>query len=205
MEAITHALPDARVIYINDGSEDQTLDILKKHARPTDLVLTKENGGKGSAIRLGIEHANADFTVIQDADLEYDPMDITDLLRTAEAHPNTIVFGSRFLKPNPNIYPLFLLGNKTLTWILNLLFCAKLTDSYTCYKLFPTHLLRQLNLKAHGFELEAELACIPLKAKMTILERPVSYHPRSFAEGKKIGWKDAVRGIATMLRIRVGR
>ncbi len=202
MEALTHALPESRIIYVDDGSEDRTLEILQKHAREQDQVLTKENGGKGSAIRMAIAVADAEYCIIQDADLEYDPSEIGSMLAVAIAHPAVIVFGSRFLKPNPNIYPLFLLGNKTLTWILNLLFCGKLSDSYTCYKLFPTPVLKSLDLKANGFELEAELAALPLKAGRKIIECPISYHPRSFAEGKKIGWKDAVRGILTMLRVR---
>lgn len=204
MEALNHALPEAQVVYIDDGSEDRSLAILRKYVRPSDTVLTKENGGKGSAIRLGIAHATGDYCVIQDADLEYDPIEIRSLLAKATEQPGTVVFGSRFLKPNPNIYPLYLLGNKTLTWILNLLFCGHLTDAYTCYKLFPTKLLKELPLTARGFELEAELAALPLKRKWTIVEHPISYHPRTFSEGKKINWKDAVKGIRAMLQIRFG-
>lgn len=205
MDAIVHALPESRIIYVDDGSSDRTLEILRKHARPTDTVLTKENGGKGSAIRMAIAKSDAEYSIIQDADLEYDPSEIRDLLKTAESHPGQVVFGSRFMRPNPNIYPLYLLGNKTLTMILNLLFGARLTDSYTCYKLFPTKLLKSLHLQANGFELEAELTALPLKAGYSIIEHPISYRPRSFAEGKKIGWRDAVSGIWTMLRIRFGQ
>ncbi len=205
MDAIVHALPESRVIYVDDGSSDRTLEILRRHARPTDTVLTKENGGKGSAIRMAITKSDADYCIIQDADLEYDPSEIRDLLKTAEAHPGQVVFGSRFMRANPNIYPLFLLGNKTLTMILNLLFGGKLTDAYTCYKLFPTDFLKSLNLQADGFELDAEVTSLTLRYGRTIIERPISYRPRSFAEGKKIGWRDAVSGMLTMLRIRFGQ
>ncbi len=204
MDALSGAVPDAEIIYINDGSKDNSLELLENHARPQDQVLNKENGGKGSAIRLGIEKATGDYCVIQDADLEYDPREILRLLDAAMKKPGTIVFGSRFLQPNPNIYPLYLMGNKTLTIVINALFCAHITDSYTCYKLFPTDVLKKFPLKSRGFELEAELTAYPLKMKMKIHEEPITYHPRTFAEGKKINWKDAVKGILTMLRIRFG-
>jgi glycosyltransferase involved in cell wall biosynthesis len=203
MAALTEALPEAEFVYVNDGSKDKSLDILHKYARPEDKVLSKTNGGKGSAIRLGIENVMGDFCVIQDADLEYDPREIKELLKQAEETEDIIVFGSRFLRKNPNIYPLYLLGNKVITLVANILFFVWLTDTYTCYKLFPTHILRKLPLKARGFELEAELTCYPLKQGYKIVEIPISYQPRSFEEGKKINWKDAVKGVMTMLRIRM--
>jgi len=202
MEALTLTLPESQIVYIDDGSEDRSLEIVRENARPKDIVITQENGGKGSAIRAGIIEATGDFCVIQDADLEYDPADILMLLKKTENDLEAIVFGSRFLKPNSNIYPLYLLGNKTLTCILNILFCAHLTDSYTCYKLFPTAFLKTLPLQANGFELEAELSALPLRLGKKIREVPISYHPRTFAEGKKIGAKDAVKGMWTMLKIR---
>jgi glycosyltransferase involved in cell wall biosynthesis len=202
MASIVDALPDSQIVYIDDGSRDSSLKILKENARPQDKVLTKQNGGKGSAIRLGLEHANGDYGVIQDADLEYDPREIKELLTYAETHPDTAVFGSRFLRRNPNIYPLYLLGNKFLTLVINLLFWSNLTDSYTCIKLFPMALFRSFPLKARGFELEAELCAYPLKRGIVIHELPISYRPRSFAEGKKIRWQDAWKGIMTAASIR---
>lgn len=202
MQELSAALPDSEIVYIDDGSKDRSHQILMREKRPQDIVLSKENGGKGSAIREGIQHANGQYCVIQDADLEYDPKEILLLLSEAQAHPQSIVFGSRFLRRNPNIYPLYLLGNKTLTGILNMLFAGNLTDAYTCYKLFPTALLRTLPLSANGFELEAELTAYPLKLGHQIRECPISYRPRSFEEGKKINWRDAVKGILTMIRIR---
>lgn len=203
MEAIVSAVPEAQVVYIDDGSKDESLQILRDGARSQDLVLTKENGGKGSAIRLGIKEATGEYIVIQDADLEYDPAEIRTLVIRAQKEPGVIVFGSRFLQPNPNIYPLYLLGNKTLTLILNILFGGRLTDSYTCYKLFPAAILQSLPLTADGFELEAELTALPLKAGKKIVEEPITYHPRTFSEGKKINWRDAVKGILTMLKLRL--
>lgn len=202
MDALAATWPDAQLIYVDDGSKDDTLEVLNAHARPNDLVLTKPNGGKGSAIRAGLEKAEGSYTVIQDADLEYDPADIRPLLDDALAHPGTVVFGSRFLRPNPNIYKRFLLGNKAMTLALNLLFFSRVTDSYTCYKLLPTDLFRSLELTARGFELEAEICAKTLRKGVQIREVPVSYEPRTIKEGKKIRFSDATKGVKTMLRIR---
>ena len=202
MHALTSSHPDAQIIYIDDGSSDGSLELLRKDSRPQDIVLTKKNGGKGSAIRLGLTHATGDYTVIQDADLEYDPKEIAMLLAEAKAHPGCAVFGSRFLRDNPNIYKRFLLGNKVLTFCMNILFGTHLTDSYTCYKLLPTENFRSLHLHANGFELEAEICARAVRSGIPIREVAISYHPRTIAEGKKINWKDAWRGLKMMMQIR---
>ena len=202
MRRIVATNPEAQILYVDDGSKDGSLAILGKNARAQDLVLTKENGGKGSAIRFAIPHAKGKFIVIQDADLEYDPKEIRTLLAEAERHSGCAVFGSRFLTPNPNLYKRYLLGNKTVTFFVNFLFGGSLSDSYTCYKLFPTDLLRTFPLRANGFEIEAEFCAHTLKKKIPIREVPIHYAPRSLAEGKKIRFADALKGIATMVKIR---
>ena len=202
MKSVAAALPESQIIYIDDGSRDASLHILRAHARPQDLVLTKPNGGKGSAIRMGLEHAEGKFTVIQDADLEYDPKEILSLLKVAEANPFCAIFGSRFLTPNPNIYKRYLLGNKAVTGCLNLLFGSSVTDSYTCFKLLPTHLFQSLKLQSRGFEMEAEICAKCLKRRIDIKECPITYKPRTIEEGKKIGWRDAVKGVWTMVGVR---
>ena len=203
MGALHAACPDAQAVYVDDGSKDRSLEILRSHARPTDLVLQGNHGGKGSAIRLGLTRATGRYTVIQDVDLEYDPQEIHLLLHAAQTYPDCAVFGSRFLKTNPNLYRLNLIGNKTLTTILNMLFRGHLTDSYTCYKLLPTTLFQSLNLQSNGFELEAEIAAKCLKSGIEIIEVPITYRPRTIEEGKKIHWKDAYRGVCMMFRIRL--
>ena len=202
MRRIVATNPEAQILYVDDGSKYVSLAILGKNARAQDLVLTKENGGKGSAIRFAIPHAKGKFIVIQDADLEYDPKEIRTLLAEAERHSGCAVFGSRFLTPNPNLYKRYLLGNKTVTFFVNFLFGGSLTDSYTCYKLFPTDLLLTFPLRANGFEIEAEFCAHTLKKKIPIREVPIHYAPRSLAEGKKIRFADALKGIATMVKIR---
>lgn len=205
MTALAEKCPDAQVIYVDDGSTDRSKTILHSYARPGDLVLTKENGGKGSAIQTGLAEAGGAYTVIQDADLEYDPGQINLLLQEAKANPGSAVFGSRFLRKNPNIYKRFLLGNVVLTAWLNMLFGSKLTDSYTCYKLLPTDAFRGLNLVSRGFELEAEICAKCLRGGMPIRELPITYQPRTIEEGKKINWRDAVKGLTAMARYRFGK
>lgn len=204
MNALVQACPNAQIIYIDDGSMDASYDILKHESRAQDIIVTKKNGGKGSAIRAGLEKATGTFVMIQDADLEYDPKQINELLsRATDQH--SVIFGSRFLQPNPNIYKRYLLGNKAITWFLNMLFRSHITDSYTCYKLLPTDLMRSLALESNGFEMEAEICAKCLKRSIVIAEYPISYKPRSIEEGKKIGWKDGWKALSTMLRIRFAR
>lgn len=203
MQALGERCSGAQIVYVDDGSKDDSLAILKAEATPTNVVVTKPNGGKGSAIREGLAHATGSYTVIQDADLEYDPSDIALLLHEAIAHPGTAVFGSRFLKPNPVLYRRFLLGNKAVTAVLNVLFWSHLTDSYTCYKLLPTDVFRSLNLQSRGFEMEAEISAKCLKRGIPVREVPINYKPRTVAEGKKIRLSDAWKGVKMMLRIRV--
>lgn len=200
MTALSEKCPDAQIVYVDDGSADRSKTILNSYARPQDTVISKKNGGKGSAIREGLLHAKGDYTVIQDADLEYDPADILKLFGEAQKYPGCAVFGSRFLQDNPNIYKIFLLGNKTLTAWLNLLFGSRLTDSYTCYKLLPTEVFRSLELTSRGFEMEAEICGKCLRRGITIREIPVTYKPRTIEEGKKIVWKDAFKGVMMMWR-----
>jgi dolichol-phosphate mannosyltransferase len=126
------------------------------------------------------------------------------LLSQARNHPGAAVFGSRFLTSNPNIYRRFLWGNKVLTMAMNLLFFSRLTDSYTCYKLLPTNAFRGLHLTSNGFELEAEICSRCVKSGIEIIEVPIRYKPRTIAEGKKIRWTDAVKGLWMMVKVRVG-
>lgn len=205
MDAIVAACPDAQIVYVDDGSSDGSLPILRGKARPTDVVIAAPHGGKGSAIRAGLQRASGVFTVIQDADLEYDPAEIRLLMERARARPGAAVFGSRFLRPNPNIYRRFLWGNKVLTWCMDILFGCRLTDSYTCYKLLPTAEFKALRLQSNGFELEAEICARCVKSGIEIVEVPITYKPRTILEGKKIRWTDAVKGLAMMVKVRVTR
>lgn len=202
MLALREHCSDAEHIYIDDGSTDDSLLNIRALARPHDIVITKPNGGKGSAIREGLLRATNAYTIIQDADTEYHPSHIESLLNAALHHPGCAVYGSRFLRKNPSTHWRFRAGNILLTRIANVLFGARITDSYTCYKLLPTKLFQSLNLESRGFELEAEITGKCLRRSISIVEVPITYRPRSVAEGKKIRWHDAWRGLVVLWRER---
>lgn len=194
------------IVFVDDGSKDRTSEILqtlKNQARSKVQIITHpRNRGKGGAIQTGIAAATSDFVVIQDADLEYDVQDLPPIFDALTNGKADVVFGSRFLKSNPNIYPLYLMGNKLLTFVINVLSGGTLTDSYTGYKGMSTSLWKSLQLSSNGFEIEAEISTKCLRRKLKILEIPISYNPRKFSEGKKIRAKDALKGIVKALQCR---
>lgn len=191
------------IIVVDDGSCDGTREILSSTARPNLLILFHEkNAGKGTAVRTGVEYARGRYVAIQDADLEYDPMEYVELLRLATAENKSAVFGSRFLRKNPAIYWRYLMGNKLMTFWINLLTGAGLTDSYTCFKLLTRDLFASLGLTSNGFEMEAEICVKVARRGVPIHEIPIHYKPRLIEEGKKIKAKDALQGAITAFRIR---
>jgi dolichol-phosphate mannosyltransferase len=191
-------------IVVDDGSTDGTRDILKNLNRPGIQILYHErNAGKGASIRTGLEHAQGTYVAIQDADLEYDPLQYASLLYKANQENSPVVFGSRFLKTNPAIYNRFLWGNKIITAWINLCGHLHLTDSYTCFKLIRRDLFLDLRLTSRGFEMETEICMKLARRGVSISEVPISYTPRRIDEGKKIGWKDAFKGAWTALKIRL--
>lgn len=181
----------AQIIFVDDGSGDRSLAILREQARPGDIVLTKSNGGKGSALRLGFPHARGRYTIVQDADLEYSPEEIPGLLAFAEERGHPVVFGSRRLKKQKQfIHLTAFLGGSFLTYLCNFLYGTRLTDQPTCYKLIQTDILRSLPLKENDFRFDPEVTVLLARRGIPVVEYPISYTPRSYAEGKKIGFKD---------------
>ena len=164
--------------------------IYKKHSK---------NIGKGAAIRTGLKLATGDLIIIQDADLEYNPNNYKDLLN-ALSEEVAAVYGSRNINPKKRGYAHFVLGVKILTGVINLLFGSKLTDSYTCYKLFRASLSNSISLESYGFEIEAEITAKILKKRMVIKEVPIEYFPRKFFQGKKIRFRDGLIGLWTIFK-----
>jgi dolichol-phosphate mannosyltransferase len=193
----------AEVIFVDDGSKDRSLEILRQKARPQDKVLTKENGGKGSAVRKGYDHVKGRYVIVQDADLEYDPEEIPGLLAFAEENNHQAVFGSRRLKKQKQfVHFSFFIGGTMLTYICNILHRTKLTDQPTCYKMVRGDILQTIPLKENDFRFDPELTCALARRKIHIAEYPISYHPRSKAEGKKICWIDWFKWVWVFLKMR---
>jgi glycosyltransferase involved in cell wall biosynthesis len=199
-------LPIAReIIIVNDGSTDGTREVLDR-VSPVDGVLSiihaSANGGKGAAIRLGLTHARGSILAIQDADLELDPVQLSGLVQPILAGDAEVVYGSRFLAERPRGPLLSLAANRVLTWLTNRLFGGTLTDMETCYKIMTTSVARGLQLESNRFDIEPEITAKLLRQRRRIVERPVKFDPRNRASGKKIGWRDGVHAVATLLKYR---
>ncbi len=195
---------DVQIIMVDDGSTDGSTQIIKKVKTTKPLIKKFHdiNKGKGSAIRTGLEEATGSFTVIQDADLEYNPKDLEVLIYPVLKDKTNVVYGSRFKYAQRGIYSsrFFYLGGKFVTQLANLLFGLEITDEPTCYKLIKTDLLKNLNLECTGFEFCPEVtAKLGLRGEK-IIELPISYQPRSVKQGKKINWKDGLVAIQTLLK-----
>ena len=201
-------IPDSlqlEMIVVDDGSTDGTRDLLKDLEKsqnpPFKLVLHPENRGKGAALRTGFEHATGDIILIQDADLEYNPRDYPQLLQPILDDEADVVYGSRFLSgPRRILFYWHYLGNRFLTTLSNMFTNLNMSDMETCYKVFRSEILKGMKLYSNRFGIEPEMTAKVAKAKVRIYEVPISYHGRTYAEGKKIGWKDGVAAIYAILR-----
>jgi glycosyltransferase involved in cell wall biosynthesis len=193
------------IIVINDGSTDATRAVLDGLVPRDDLrvVHASANGGKGRAIRLGLQHARGDIVAIQDADLELDPAQLGALVEPILRDESGVVYGSRFLAGRPPAPAATILANRFLTLLTNLIYSSRLTDMETCYKVMRSDIARSLDLMADRFDIEPEITAKLLRAGHRIVEVPVRFEPRSRAAGKKIGWRDGVQAIRTLVRLRL--
>lgn len=195
------------LIIVDDGSTDGTRDLYPQ-VEALDpairIILQPHNQGKGAAVRTGFAQARGDILLIQDADLEYDPRDYAALIRPIVEGRADVVYGSR-LRGGPTRAMFFwhMLGNKFLTLVTNILYNAILTDMETCYKAFRSAVVRDLPLRARGFEFEPEITSKVLKRGYRIYEVPISYYGREFTEGKKIRpWVDGPKALYYLLKYR---
>ena len=192
------------IIAVNDASTDGTRQILDAAAEQgiVDRVIHHEkNRGKGAAIRSGIAVATGDVVVVQDADLEYNPTDLPDLLLPIRAREADAVYGSRFQGgPRRVLYFWHFVGNSILTLLSNMFTNLNLTDLETCYKLVRTDLMKKLPLSSDRFGFEVEITARLSQARARIWEMPISYSGRTYAEGKKITWRDGLAALFHILR-----
>lgn len=195
---------EREIILVNDCSTDGTGEILERLAATNPdikLIQKPKNEGKGAAIRTAIAAATGDFCLVQDADLEYDPSEYSQLLRPLLDGRADAVFGSRYMTGEQRrVLPFWhTMINSTLTLLSNMFSNLHLTDMETCYKVFRTDLLKSIPIRSDRFGFEPEITMKSAKRKLRIYEVPISYHGRTFEEGKKIGWKDGVKALGAIL------
>jgi glycosyltransferase involved in cell wall biosynthesis len=199
---------DKQVIAVDDGSTDETGAILArwKDAGRDRIALRQPNRGKGAAIRAAIPHVDGDIAVIQDADMEYDPVDVPALIEPIVRGVADVVFGSRLSGGRPQRAYLFwhLVGNRFLSLVTNVLYNTTLHDMETGYKAFRSDVLRALDLRQDDFAIEPEITAKVCMRGLRVYELPIAYYGRTYAEGKKITWRDGFKALAVLFKVRFG-
>jgi len=199
LEQVLAQRPVQEVIVVDDASQDDTLAAARKYAKDERLKLIRheKNQGKGAALRTGFAQASAPFVIVQDADLEYDPGEYHLLLEPVLAGVADVVFGSRFQGAGAHrvLYFWHSLGNRILTTLSNMATDLNLTDMETCYKLFRREVLEKIVIREDRFGFEPEITAKVSRLNLRIYEVPISYYGRTYAEGKKINWRDGISAL----------
>ncbi|MBN2753627.1 MAG: glycosyltransferase family 2 protein [Candidatus Goldbacteria bacterium] len=194
-----------QVVIVDDKSTDSTHSILEKinlKYPEIEIIYKEKNEGKGAALKTGFALAKGNYTIIQDADLEYDPEDYKVILDSFRHKEVDVVYGSRFLGRHRAFLFMNLIANKILNLVTNILYNTTLTDMETCYKMFKTELIQSIEIKSKGFEIEPEITAKMLKKKARIYEVPISFFGRSYDEGKKIKAVDGFKAIWALVKYR---
>jgi glycosyltransferase involved in cell wall biosynthesis len=198
---------EKEIVIANDGSTDGTRRVIDGRHLPPDLPVhvyhSPINLGKGAAVRLGLAFATGDIMLVQDADLELDPNEYTQLIAPLLDGRADVVYGSRFLRPTATVAMKSRAANRFLTMLTNVLFGGRLTDMETAYKVMRREALQGIRLRTVGFDIEPELTARLLRAKRRIVEVPISYNPRTADEGKKMRFIDGVDAIYTLFKCRL--
>jgi glycosyltransferase involved in cell wall biosynthesis len=199
---------DTQIVAVDDGSTDDSPGVLDRLARgePNIVVLHQPNRGKGAAIRRALEYADGEIVVIQDADMEYDPAEVPTLIEPIERGVADVVYGSRLSGGRPQRAYLFwhMIGNRVLSLVTGLLYNTTLSDMETGYKAFRTEVLRSLDLREDDFAIEPEITGMICRRKeLRVYELPISYYGRTYAEGKKITWRDGFKALWVLIRVRL--
>ena len=201
LEGIAQLDLEPQVIVVDDGSTDETAAIAE---RAGVLVIRQANRGKGAAIRVAIPHIESEIVVIQDADMEYDPAEVPSLIDPIVRGAADVVFGSRLSGGRPQRAYLFwhMIGNRFLSLLTGVLYNTTLSDMETGYKAFRADVLRSLDLRQDGFGIEPEITAEVCKRHLRVYELPISYYGRTYAEGKKITWRDGFKAIWVLFAVR---
>jgi len=190
------------IIVVDDASTDGTQEVLKKIKGVDTLITRSQNGGKGAALREGFAAATGDIVIIQDADLEYDPQEFRSLINPILKNRADVVYGSRFVGSQPHrvVYFSHYLANQFLTFLSNCFNNLNLTDMETGYKAFKREHLQKITLTENSFGIEPELTAQVARMKLRIYEVGISYHGRTYEEGKKIGFPDFLRAVWVIIK-----